>query len=96
MKKQIEERWTLNRDEVDYTMSSGGFGRRRVRESRAASLTSAQIELIHRPTGLKVRGSVPRGHQSREAMRDLKAALWSRLFSELEVKVARALKIPRR
>jgi hypothetical protein len=96
MKKQPKEKWRLHRDEVDFTMSSGGSGRRRVRDSRAESLTSAQMELTHAPTGVKVQSCIPYGHYSRKEMRVLKDALAVRLFAELEAKVARTLRIPKR
>ena len=91
--KTAKKKWALN--EADVTWKGGGTssGRRGRRDWRAGSITSAHLEFIHNLTGIKVAGEVPPGNYSRNEMRRLKADLSSRLLVELEIKVAKALRI---
>lgn len=89
--------WALDPAEVSEAATSLNVsGRRRAGDSRALDTTRAEIRLTHRPSGIEVRGVIPSGHRSRKTMRRLRAELRARLWSELELAVARHLRIPGR
>ncbi|GIW87941.1 MAG: hypothetical protein KatS3mg108_2265 [Isosphaeraceae bacterium] len=67
--------------------------RTRAGQSRALDTTCGQLALTHRPTGLCVRGEIPRGHRSRRAMRSLRDKLRARFWSDLEAAVVRHLRV---
>jgi hypothetical protein len=90
--------WSLNPEEVGVFGSGGTSGRRThaTRSGRANSITTASIKLTHYPTGISVEGEVPPGNYARGDMQKKKKELCNTLFSELEVVVARHLRIPGR
>jgi len=63
-------------------------------QSRKGRTTSPTMTLIHKPTGLKVVGSIPAGHYSRAEMIKERVQLRARLWAELEAEVSHALRIP--
>jgi len=98
MAKKKKEKWRLNPDEVNWTGMSMSSGRRKhaTRSGRASSITGAEYVLIHTPSQISVSGNVPKGNYSRSEMRKKQDRLFRELFSELEIKVAKFLKIPGR
>ena len=90
--------WHL--DPADVTESgmviTSGSRKHATHSGRATPPTEVQMELLHVPTGLKVTGEVPRGNYSRTQMQEHKKQLYPKLFQELEDKVAKHLRIPRR
>ena len=92
------EDWAMSRDDVrmgGYGTSSG-HSKPLARSSRRDGLTSSTMHLIHQPTGLRVDGTVPRGHYSRKEMVKERERLHKHLWDELERKVANHLRIPGR
>jgi len=83
----------LNRRDVGISGGGGNSGRPKASFSRKLGVSSYYYELEHRPTGVKVRGEIPDGHYSRGEMSALKQQLLDRLWSELGIKVAAALRI---
>jgi hypothetical protein len=89
--------WALSPAEVLYSCSGvTRRGRAKAAQSRALDVTEATITLRHEPTGIEVRASIPPGHYARTRMRQMKDDLRRRLFTELEQRVARHLRIPGR
>jgi hypothetical protein len=90
--------WTLDPADVVQTAMASSSGRRdkATTSGRKTSETGLVMELTHRPTGEKVSGGVPGGHYSKSEMLVLRQRLHSELFSELEKKVARHLRLPGR
>ena len=88
----MSAKWSLDRDEVTRnwtgtsTTKSGQFSRRRKR-------TSSTLTLTHSPTKISVKGAVPEGHYSKPEMRKLEDELHEKLFSLLENKVAKHLRM---
>jgi hypothetical protein len=66
------------------------------RSSRSDSITSRQVSLEHRPTGVIVKGVVPEGSYSRSTMQRLVKELRAELLVELNAAVARKLRLPGR
>ena len=86
--------WSLNPKEVySYGGSSSISGRKNVKQSRKMDLRSAEINLVHEPTKIEVHGNIPHGHYTKKEMTLLNDSLYNKLFSELEIKVAKHLKI---
>ena len=91
----VKARWKLDPDDLDSSeMGTRSGGRNLVRQSRALDTSGTTITVTHRPTGISVQGQVPPGHYSRSELRDERAALKVKLLGELEIKVARRLRIP--
>ena len=71
----------------------GGFGmsggRKKARYSRANQVSSREMVLIHRPTGVQVKGEVKAGNSSRKEMKRLTDELYQELFALLEAAVAK-------
>jgi hypothetical protein len=88
----------INTADVSYGSSGSTTGRRAkaTRSSRASSVTSRQVTLEHRPTGVVVEGSVPSGSYSRVALQRLVAELRAKLLADLDNAVARKLRLPGR
>lgn len=63
------------------------------RKSRAEDTRSQVVRLLHHPTGIDVEGEIPAGHYSKSEMSKLRDDLTTRLWGELEGKVARHLRI---
>ncbi len=87
--------WRMDPDDVVLLGSTSSSGRRKhaTKAGRANSVTGAEFELLHKPTGISVRGEIPRGNYSRTEMQKLKAALYSELLVQLEGSVAKHLRI---
>src|SRR5262249_20934782 len=66
------------------------------RNPRSAGVTSSRWEVLHKPTGVYVRGEVPPGHYSRTEMARLRAALWRVVWRRLAQEVAIHTRMPRR
>lgn len=94
------EPWKMNeKDVVDGTTgSSGGShrGGRMARTSRKGSLSSSTLTLIHRPTGLRVSGTVAEGHYSHAEMTSERKHLREELWNQLEDAVAKSMRLPGR
>lgn len=88
-------KWRMDPADVVLLGSSSSSGRRKhaTKAGRANSVTGAEFELTHNPTGISVRGEIPRGEYSRREMQRLKEALYSELFVQLEGSVAKHLRI---
>jgi hypothetical protein len=76
--------------------SSSGHSKPLARSSRRDGVTSSTVFLIHYPTGLRAEGTVPEGRYSRGEMIKERERLNRLLWDELERKVAKHLRIPRR
>jgi hypothetical protein len=88
--------WKMNPEEVGVTYS-GGSSCKRGRHGRMRAVSrSCRCILIHVPTGLQVAGEIPSGGYSKKEMRKLQAEIYPKLFSELEAKVAKHLRVPGR
>jgi hypothetical protein len=87
-------------DKKDIAYSGGGFSagnRPKVtKQSRALSITSKEVTLTHKPTGVSVSGKITPGHYSRREMQRLVAHLHAQLLIELQHAVARKLRLPGR
>lgn len=91
--------WVMAEEDV-----SGGFhgtGSMRsgklTRTSRSVSPTGPQtVYLVHNPTGLRVEAILPRGNYSHADLSKERLRIERALWSELEIKVARHLRIPGR
>jgi len=91
------EAWKLDPAEVSWGFQfSTTTGRNKRRQSRELDTRAAAVTLTHVPTGIEVTGNVPEGHYSKKAMQERRHELFGDLFWELEVKVARHLRIPGR
>lgn len=68
------------------------------RRSRAdrGSVGPGWVQLVHSETGIEVSEEIPLGRYTRSELRRLQDEAIDRLYSELEVRVARALRIPGR
>ena len=62
--------------------------------SRSVIPTSSVVWLVHRPTGVKVKATVPPGHYSRAELIRARSRLERPLWDELERKVAAHLRVP--
>jgi hypothetical protein len=78
---------------VSVQASSSGTRHRSARDSRKLDKRTIIIRLEHVPSEQSVEGTIPEGHYSRGELRTLKDQLTSRLFRELEAKVARHLRL---
>lgn len=88
-------RWSLDPSDVTSgEMSTASGGRRKLRQSRKLDVRGSTVWMEHRPTGVRVEGSIEEGHYSRDEMRKLKEQLRHRLLLELEQEVARHLRVP--
>ncbi len=90
--------WHLDPSEVTWSAIGGSesANRHKARNSRALSVTTHRLTLVHGPTSLEVSGEIPRGQYSRTEMQRLKAELRASLFRQLEELVARHLRVPGR
>ena len=93
----MKEIWRLNPKEVHfYGGSSNASKRKNARQQRIIDVRTAEINLVHSPTKIEVKGTIPAGNYSKKEMVRLTEALRGALFLELENKVAKFLKIPKR
>jgi hypothetical protein len=93
----MKSSWNLDPKEVHwYGGRSTTTIRNSSRKPRIADARSAEINLVHDPTGIEIKGSIPTGHYSKKDMTKLHKDLYQKLFSELEDKVAKFLKIAKR
>ncbi len=90
------KKFTLNPNEVIVGGSGASGGRKKARFSRANQLSSREMILIHKPTGVQVTGLIPTGHYSRKEMKRLYQELYNDLFAALEQEVAKVLHVPGR
>jgi hypothetical protein len=91
-KKYKPKVWRLNPDEVSWGWNSSSSGKSG-RFERKLKTTSRHITFTHEPTETKVEGEIQAGNYSKKEMREKTKALEKRLFSELELKVAKKLRI---
>jgi hypothetical protein len=97
MTKLRKQAWKLDPAEVLCSGSGGSVSNQRlIRQSRELRNTHASLVLEHGPTGVAVNGHIPPGRYSRKTMRELKTALHAQLFAQLEILVAKKLRIPGR
>ncbi len=68
-------------------------GRRKARYSRANQVSSREMILVHRPTGVQVKGEIKAGNYTRSEMRKLQNELYQKLLILLEGEVAKVLRI---
>jgi hypothetical protein len=91
-KKSKSKAWHLNPDEVSCGWHSSSTGKSGIFE-RKFKTTSRQVFLSHDLTDTKVEGEIPAGNYSKKEMQKKTKELEEILFSELELKVAKKLKI---
>lgn len=96
MGRKRKKRWQLPKDEV--TWKGGGATSTKRKKlsvaSRAVDTRSWHVTLIHLPSGLEVEGEIPSGNYSQKQMQVEKEKLFNRLWQELEIKVAKHLRLP--
>jgi hypothetical protein len=74
----------------------GGSRRAGPRTSRKNQLRSERLFLIHKPTGIRIEGTIPEGHYTKTETKTAKERLWATLWAELNQKVAEKMRIPGR
>jgi hypothetical protein len=89
----VTHKFVLNPDEIVYSGSAMSDGRKKVRYSRANQVSSREIILTHKPTGIQVKGAIRSGNYSRTEMKRLTSELYQQLYKSLEDSVAKALRI---
>lgn len=72
------------------TSSSSSSSGKSGQFARAWKVTSFEMTMVHRPSGITVTGKVPTGHYSKREMQKLRRELESSLWTELERRVGRA------
>ena len=85
-------KWKLDPGEVGRSFSSSSSGKGG-QFNRRLKVTSCKIVLTHLPTGLQVQGEIPPGGYSKQKMRKLREEMCQNLFSALEEKVAKHLRV---
>ena len=91
--------WQLDEADVDVGRSwrrASGRGGNIARTSRAEGTQSGITQLVHRPTGIKVEGTVPEGSYTRGEMSAAMDAVKADLLVELEKLVAHHYRLPGR
>lgn len=89
-------KWKMSKEEV----ACNGTGitstnRKNVNStSRAIDSRSWKFVLIHTPTGMEVSGEIPEGSYSKKQMQQERDKLYSSLWTQLETKVAKHMKLP--
>jgi hypothetical protein len=97
MGRDGKKAWSLDPSEVHlFGTGSRSSTRRRASLPRSLDVSGAGLRLVHHPTGVEVSGDIPAGHYSKARLKELRAQLHSRLFAELERRVARHLRVPGR
>lgn len=96
MGKKIKQKWQLPRHEVTWNGSGSTSTRRKKLSvaSRAVDDRSWSFTLVHIPSGIEVRGEVPKGNYTQKQMQQEREKLLSQLWPQLELKVARYLRLP--
>ncbi|MGH1460443.1 MAG: hypothetical protein ACRBB6_00240 [Neptuniibacter sp.] len=96
MAKKQRDKWQLQKNEV--TWHGGGststHRKKRPAASRAVDDRSWHFTLVHVPSGMEVSGEVPKGNYSQKQMQQERENLFSELWGQLELKVARHLRLP--
>jgi hypothetical protein len=89
-------KWKMPKEEVIW--SGGGStstNRKKLTSaSRAVDDRSWNYTLIHVPTDVEVSGEVPKGNYSQKQMQQERERLFSSLWDQLEIKVAKHLRLP--
>jgi len=94
MSKKKKLKWSMNPSDVArYGLSFRSSGRSKASQSRVLDTSSKQWSLIHTPTNLEVKGNIPERNYSKKEMQKLEEILFKNLFKELEVNVAKKLRI---
>lgn len=84
----------LNESDIQASFgSSSSGGRRKARQPRSLDLRSSRVELLHVPSGVKVKGEIPSGHYNRKQMQKLTLELKARLTEELGQLVGKKLRV---
>lgn len=79
----------MDKSDVATSSSSSSSGKSG-QFARASKVTSFEMTMVHRPSGITVTGKVPPGHYSKREMQKLRRELESSLWTELERRVGRA------
>ncbi|HYH66342.1 MAG TPA: hypothetical protein VD866_16740 [Urbifossiella sp.] len=97
MSRAGNKTWSLDPAEV-YQFGTGCRSSTRQRASlpRALDVSGGGLRLVHHPSGVEVSGEIPAGNYSKARLKELRAELHTRLFAELEQRVARHLRVPGR
>jgi hypothetical protein len=91
-KKSKSRTWHLNPEEVSCGWVSSSIGKKGV-FTRKLKTISKHLFLTHDPTGIKVEGEIPTGNYSKKEMKEKTKEAERKLFRELELKVAKKLRI---
>ncbi|MFL0811445.1 MAG: hypothetical protein K6L76_13585 [Agarilytica sp.] len=96
MGKKKKDKWQLPKDEVTWHGGGSTSTRRKKRSvaSRAIDDRSWHFTLVHTPSSMEVSGEVPKGSYSQKQMQEERDKLFAQLWSQLELKVARHLRLP--
>jgi len=94
--KKKAKKWSLPRSSVFLSWQHSSSTTAQGNYSRKLKRTKRKVTLSHPETGLSVIGEIGPGSYSKKEMRAETVALEKKLFSELEKKVAKALKVPGR
>jgi hypothetical protein len=87
------QKFELNPSDVVRGGSGRSGGRKKTRFSRANQVSSHEMILAHRPTGVRVQGEIKAGNYTRDEMRKLQNKLYQELYVLLESEVAKTLRI---
>ena len=96
MGKKKKEKWQLPKDEVIWHGGGSTSTHRKKLSvaSRAVDDRSWHVTLVHALSGIEVSGEVPKGNYSQKQMQQEREKLFSQLWGQLELKVARHLRLP--
>ncbi len=96
MVKNKKEKWQLPQNEVKWHGGGSTTTNRKKRSiaSRAVDNRSWHFTITHIPSGIEVSGEVPKGNYSQKQMQQEKQKLFTQLWAQLELKVARHLRLP--
>jgi hypothetical protein len=86
MKKQ--KSWKITREEVDvgwFASTSGG--RTKARQSRSRDIRSRDLDIVHLPTGVSIKDSIPPGNYSKKEMQKLTESKVIENLPRLEVEI---------
>ena len=88
--------WALKKSDVySYGGTSTSVKRKNARQQRNIDERSLTLNLVHKATKIEVQGVVT-GNFSRKEMTEIKNNLYTKLFKDLENKIANHLKISSR
>ena len=96
MGKKNKDKWHLPKGEVTWHGGGSTSTHRKKRSvaSRAVDDRSWHFTLVHTPSGIEVSGEVPKGNYSQKQMQQERDRLFTQLWAQLELKVARHLRLP--